>query len=315
MNHLLVHFLLVSLKTSRDLRLRSRPGRHLWNISFGMQLVRTLGCKGLCCFLWLDFLQRGLNFGSWQLWITWSKSWGCECLPDLDGEDFTRDSSKDPPWSQCPGAPWRGPSIFRLCCFDYSPFVAFLVLAIWTEDRKPEQNERRRKAAELHAALEGDQPDQTRDLIIESLRYMRLSTAAYGRVALRPGIAGITESNFVQLLCKHVGERLNPDQVRIPSSGCFRLKRKEQLVRHTSYVIYHTACSGAQYSTCQLCLLHVSHRISPGWGTPCIPARSLAATCALRAGRPRASGGSHCSSRQGVRRKFTNVFFFIFSRI
>ena len=50
-------------------------------------------------------------------------------------------------------------------------------------------------------------------LTVESLHYMRLATAAYGRAALRPGLVGITDSNFTQLLCKHVGESLNPEEV------------------------------------------------------------------------------------------------------
>ena len=42
---------------------------------------------------------------------------------------------------------------------------------------------------------------------------MRMASAAYGRVTLRPG-AGVvvTEQNFVQLLCKHTGASLNPEK-------------------------------------------------------------------------------------------------------
>jgi len=53
-------------------------------------------------------------------------------------------------------------------------------------------------------------------LTVESLHYMRLATAAYGRVSLRPGLVGITDSNFTQLLCKHVCESLNPEEVSVP---------------------------------------------------------------------------------------------------
>jgi hypothetical protein len=50
---------------------------------------------------------------------------------------------------------------------------------------------------------------------------MRLATAAYGRVSLRPGLVGITDSNFTQLLCKHVGESLNPEEVRGAKEFCW----------------------------------------------------------------------------------------------
>ena len=58
-------------------------------------------------------------------------------------------------------------------------------------------------------------------LTVESLHYMRLATAAYGRVSLRPGMVGITDSNFTQLLCKHVGESLNPEEVRGAKESCW----------------------------------------------------------------------------------------------
>lgn len=58
-------------------------------------------------------------------------------------------------------------------------------------------------------------------LTVESLHYMRLATAAYGRVSLRPGLVGITDSNFTQLLCKHVGESLNPEEVRGAKEFCW----------------------------------------------------------------------------------------------
>ena len=51
------------------------------------------------------------------------------------------------------------------------------------------------------------------DILLEAHRYMRMASAAYGRVTLRPG-AGVvvTEQNFVQLLCKHTGASLNPEK-------------------------------------------------------------------------------------------------------
>lgn len=94
-------------------------------------------------------------------------------------------------------------------------FVPCACPANQIEDRKPEQNERRRKATKLRTVHDADEAE--RNLIVESLRYMCLSTAAYGRVTLRPfmvGTAGITESNFVELLCKHVGGSLNPAEVQ-----------------------------------------------------------------------------------------------------
>ena len=49
------------------------------------------------------------------------------------------------------------------------------------------------------------------DILLEANRYMRMSSAAYGRVTLRPGPGvAVTEQNFVQLLCKHTG--LNPEK-------------------------------------------------------------------------------------------------------
>eukprot|EP00439_Symbiodinium_sp_Y106_P062153 s3079_g9.t1 len=56
------------------------------------------------------------------------------------------------------------------------------------------------------------------DILLEANRYMRMSSAAYGRVTLRPGPGvAVTEQNFVQLLCKHTG--LNPEKVSVPHAS------------------------------------------------------------------------------------------------
>ena len=50
-------------------------------------------------------------------------------------------------------------------------------------------------------------------LLVEALRYMRLSTAAYGRVTLRPGPGVVVnEKTFLRLLCQHAGGSLDPEK-------------------------------------------------------------------------------------------------------
>lgn len=61
--------------------------------------------------------------------------------------------------------------------------------------------------------LRGGRADE--ELLMASERYMRLATAAYGRVALRPGLVGVSEQNFVELLCRHVGD-LELHKVSVP---------------------------------------------------------------------------------------------------
>lgn len=58
-----------------------------------------------------------------------------------------------------------------------------------------------------------DSLSRGQDNLLETLRYMRMATAAYGRVALNPGSkAAITQSNFAQLLCEHLRGDLAVDQ-------------------------------------------------------------------------------------------------------
>ncbi|CAJ1348316.1 unnamed protein product [Effrenium voratum] len=62
-----------------------------------------------------------------------------------------------------------------------------------------------------------DSLSRGQDNLLETLRYMRMATAAYGRVALNPGSkAAITQSNFAQLLCEHLRGDLAVDQVEVP---------------------------------------------------------------------------------------------------
>ena len=148
---------------------------------------------------------------------------GCKCLPEPDGQDLSGDSPKNADWAECPCAT-------RVELRAEPGFSRFVRKAAchWSKNTKDKmQKDQTRRSMEEKAEVtdKNMRAEKLREppnhLTVDALRYMRLATAAYGRVTLRPGLVGITEDNFKPLLCKHVGDSLNPEEARrVNESTC-----------------------------------------------------------------------------------------------